>query len=163
MRNMRRFKQQLSIEDTIAIFKNGTSGVLALSGDDDYPYAVPISYVYADEKLIFHSAKSGHKIDAIRRNHKASFCVIDQDQIVPEKYTTCFRSAIAFGTIRILEDLEEIRAAVYILAAKYRPGHEEDREKEITGGLGNVCVFVMDIDSMTGKEAIELVREKNQP
>lgn len=56
-RNMRRIKQLLSIEETAAIFERGTSGTLALLGDDDYPYAVPISYVYSDGKIYFHSAK----------------------------------------------------------------------------------------------------------
>lgn len=161
MHKMRRFKQELSAEETLAILERGTSGVLALSGDDDYPYAVPISYVYTDNKLIFHSAKSGHKIDSIMRNEKASFCVIDQDEIIPEKYTTYFRSAIAFGKIRILEDPAEIREAISLLAGKYRPGHEDDREKEINAEFQALCVLVMDIDYMTGKEAIELVRRKN--
>ena len=75
--------------------------VLALLGDNDYPYAVPISYVYDDGKVYFHSAKSGHKIDAIQRTAKASFCVIDEDLVVPEEYTTYFRSVIAFGRIRL--------------------------------------------------------------
>ena len=161
MHKMRRFKQELSAEETLAILERGTSGVLALSGDDDYPYAVPISYVYTDNKLIFHSAKSGHKIDSIMRNEKASFCVIDQDEIIPEKYTTYFRSAIAFGKIRILEDPAEIREAISLLAGKYRPGHEDDREKELNAEFQALCVLVMDIDYMTGKEAIELVRRKN--
>ena len=85
-RELRRKKQALSQEECTAVLNRGTSGVLALAGDDDYPYAVPISYVYDGEKLYFHCAKSGHKLDAIRRNAKASFCVIDKDQIVPEEY-----------------------------------------------------------------------------
>ena len=85
-REMRRKKQALPKEDCAAILNRGTSGVLALAGDNDYPYAVPISYVYDGEKLYFHCAKSGHKLDAICRNPKASFCVIDQDQIVSEEY-----------------------------------------------------------------------------
>lgn len=103
-REMRRKKQRLSKEECDRILYNGTSGVLALHGDDGYPYAVPVSYVYDGEKLLFHSAKNGHKIDAIIKNAAASFCVIDQDQIVQEEYTTYFRSIIAFGKIRILED-----------------------------------------------------------
>ena len=87
-REMRRFKQLLPQETAIEILNRNTSGTLALIGDNDYPYAVPISYVYIDGKLYFHSAKSGHKIDAIIKHEKASFCVIDQDHIVPEKYTT---------------------------------------------------------------------------
>ena len=90
-REMRRKKQQLSMEESRRILDEGTSGVLALSGDEDYPYAVPISYVYDGDRLYFHCAKSGHKLDAVRRNPKASFCVIGQDQVLPEKYTTLFR------------------------------------------------------------------------
>ena len=96
-REMRRKKQQMSGDACDELLFRGTSGVLALSGDDGYPYAVPISYVYDGEKIYFHCAKSGHKLDAIKRNPKASFCVIGQDQIVPEEYTTYFRSVIAFG------------------------------------------------------------------
>lgn len=111
-REMRRKKQLLTPEERAAVLHRGTSGVLALAGDDGYPYAVPMSYVYDGAKLYFHCAKSGHKLDAIRRNCKASFCVIDQDQIVPEEYTSHFRSVIVFGTMRILEDDGEKRAAM---------------------------------------------------
>ena len=84
-REMRRKKQALSEKDCAAVLNRGTSGVLALLGEEGYPYAVPLSYVYDGEKLYFHSAKSGHKLDAVRSNPKASFCVIDQDQIIPEE------------------------------------------------------------------------------
>lgn len=80
-REMRRKKQALSLAECARILYRGTSGVLALSGDGGYPYAVPMSYVYDGEKLFFHSAGSGHKLDAIRRDPKASFCVIDCDRV----------------------------------------------------------------------------------
>ena len=140
-----------------------TSGVLALAGDDDYPYAVPISYVYDGGKIFFHSAKSGHKLDAIRRNPKASFCVISQDLIVPEEYTTYFRSVIAFGRIRVLEEDSEKRDAIEKLAAKYSPGETaEDRTQAIEREWKPLCMLEMTIDHLTGKEAIELVRKKKQ-
>ena len=50
-REMRRKKQALSNEENLAILMRGTSGVMAVSGDDDYPYAVPLSYVYHDSKI----------------------------------------------------------------------------------------------------------------
>lgn len=98
-RDLRRIGQELSLEESIDILIKGTSGVLALLGDNDYPYAVPISYAYDNSKLYFHGAKSGHKIDAIKKHDKASFCVIAQDKIRPEEYTTYFRSVIVFGKI----------------------------------------------------------------
>jgi len=110
-RQMRRKRQQLSQEESIDILRKATSGTLALLGDHNYPYAVPISYVYSDGKLFFHSALSGHKVDAIRNHDKASFCVIEQDQVQPKEFTTYFRSVIAFGRTHIIEDEKEKMAA----------------------------------------------------
>ena len=76
-REMRRKNQQLPQEECNRILQVATSGVLAVDGDDDYPYAVPISFVCEDGRLYFHVAKSGHKLDALRRNPKASFCIIE--------------------------------------------------------------------------------------
>lgn len=157
-REMRRIKQALPKEEAIRILEKGTSGVLALSGDEGYPYALPISYVYTDSKLYFHSAKCGHKIDAIQQNQKASFCVIEQDLIVPEKYTTFFRSAIAFGRIRILEDTSEIQKAIEMLAVKYHPDDtEKGRQETIQQAWNRLCMIELSIEHLSGKEAIELV------
>ena len=162
-REMRRKRQALPIEEITAVLERGTSGVLALSGDDGYPYAVPISYVYDGEKIYFHCARSGHKLDAVKRNAKASFCVIGQDQIVPEEYTTYFRSVIVFGQIRIMEDEEEKREAIEKLALKYAPDDTgEGRKEAIDREWKSLCMLEMEIDHMTGKEAIELVRKKQK-
>lgn len=159
-RNMRRSKQILSQADSIAILEKATSGVLAVAGDDDYPYAVPLSFVYADGKIFFHCAKSGHKLDAIARNNKVSFCIIDEDQIVPEEYTTYFRSVIAFGKARILEEEGEKRSAIEKLAAKYSPNQEEGRLKEIDDQISRMCMVEITVDHLSGKEAIEFVKAK---
>jgi nitroimidazol reductase NimA-like FMN-containing flavoprotein (pyridoxamine 5'-phosphate oxidase superfamily) len=160
-REMRRKNQVLSAEDTISVLQKGTSGVLAVYGDNDYPYAVPLSYVYYNTKIYLHCAKTGHKIDAINKNNKVSFCVIDQDTIVPQEYTTYFRSVIAFGKARILENETEKRKAMEILAEKYSPNHEKGRLEEIDKLFNQVCLIEIEIDHLTGKEAIELVREKH--
>ena len=101
---MRRKAQQLPPAEAEAILRAGSSGVLALAGAEGYPYALPISYVYHEGRLYFHCALTGHKLDAVARCPKASFCVIAQDDVVPALYTTRYRSVIAFGTIRKLED-----------------------------------------------------------
>ena len=159
-REMRRKKQLLPEEVSIRILEDNTSGVLAVYGDDGYPYAVPLSYVYDDFKIYFHSAISGHKIDAIKCNPKVSFCVIDQDEIVPEKYTTYFRSVIVFGNATILEREEDKRKAIETLAAKYSPNQVQGRMDEIEKSIDHLCMIELSIDSMTGKEAIELVKKK---
>lgn len=159
-REMRRKKQVLPLEESIAILNDGTSGVLAVSGDDDYPYAVPLSYVYHDGKIFFHCAKTGHKLDAIVRNEKVSFCVIGQDKVIPHEYTTYFRSVIVFGKARVLDNDDEKRGALETLAARYSPDHEQGRLQEIDQQFKQVCLVELTIEHMTGKEAIELVRAK---
>ncbi len=160
-REMRRKKQMLSVDECIEILNKGTSGVLALLGDHDYPYAVPISYVYCNSKLYFHGAKSGHKIDAIKKCSKASFCVIDQDNIIPEEYTTYFRSVIAFGNIHIMESEIEIKKAIDDLTQKYYPAdNEAGRNAEIEKEWKLLCMMEFSIEHLSGKEAIELVNAK---
>lgn len=159
-REMRRKKQILSQEESLEILGRGTFGVLAVDGDDGYPYAVPLSYVCHNGKIFFHCAGAGHKLDAIARNPKASFCVTDRDDIVPEEFTTYFRSVIAFGKIRVLEDAAEKRSALETLAARYSPDHEQGRLQEIDKLFKQTCVLELAVEHMSGKEAIELVRAK---
>ena len=160
-REMRRKNQALSKEVCEEVLKRGTSGVLAVLGDEGYPYAVPLSYVYIDGRLFFHCAKTGHKIDAIMKEPKASFCVIDQDKIVPEKYTTYFRSVIIFGKVRIIENEAEKRAAIEKLAIKYAPDDSAaGRNTEIEQTFARLCMLELCIDHMSGKEARELVENR---
>ena len=76
-RTMRRFKQELTREECLAVLRSQPRGVLSLLGENGYPYGLPIDYWYneTDGKLYFHGAKEGHKIDAIRACDKASFCI----------------------------------------------------------------------------------------
>ncbi len=171
------------MDETVAILQRGTSGVLALSGDEGYPYAVPMSYAYDGEgagtgggdaaavrdvapslgRLVFHSAVAGHKVDAIAREGRASFCVIDQDDVAPEKFTTLFRSAVAFGRIRVLDDPAEKRAAFELLSRRYAPDASREAESEEIERFWNaLLMFELRIEHLSGKEAIELVRERKR-
>ena len=158
-RELRRKRQALSWADCEAVLSRGTSGVLALAGDDGYPYAVPLSYLYEDGKLLFHCAREGHKLDAVARCDKASFCVIDQDRVVPEEYTTYFRSVIAFGRIRVIGDDGERRAAVERLALKYHPcDTPERRNRYIDSEWAPLCMLEMTVEHLSGKQATELLQ-----
>ena len=160
-REMRRKRQALPPEACRAILEGGTSGVLALAEEGGYPYAVPLSYVYDGERLYFHCARAGHKLELIRRDGRASFCVIGQDQVVPAEYTTYFRSVIAFGTVRVLEEDADKRAAIGKLAAKYAPGDDPARrDAAIHQEWDALCLLEMTVEHLSGKEAIELVRQR---
>ncbi len=161
-REMRRKSQILSQEDALAVLDRGSCGVLAVLGDEGYPYTVPLSYAYHDGALYFHSAKEGHKLDAIRNCPKASFCVVDQDVVVPQAYTTYFRSVVVFGEVSLLEG-EAAERAMKRIAEKYSPNEpEEHLQKVMEESFPRSALLELKIRHMTGKEAIELVREKRK-
>ena len=89
--------------------------------------------------------------------------MIDQDEVLPETYTTCYRSVIAFGKIRVLEDEAEVRASIEALAAKYSPGLEQGSREEIDKELGHFCMIELAVEHLTGKEGIELTRQRKKP
>lgn len=155
-REMRRHKQLLNTDYAKDMLNRGTSGVLAVHGDDDYPYAVPLSYVYHGGRLYFHVATSGHKLDAIRENDKVSFCVILQDNPVGERFTTYYMSVIAFGRARIIDDVEEKKRTIQILSDRYFPEMKEKSEEEISGSFERFHMIEMEIEHITGKQAIEM-------
>lgn len=161
-REMRRKRQLLSEAETVAVMERGTAGVLALLDQDGYTYAVLLSYVYdrAEKRIFFHSATSGHKLEAIAHHQKVSFCVIDQDQIVPEELTTYFRSAIAFGEIYAVTDEAAKVAALKLLGAKYLPSDPVRVMQSVEKSLAAVTILAMTVEKLSGKEAIELVRAK---
>lgn len=158
-RKMRRFKQQLSNDEALEILKNCKSGVLAVSGDDGYPYTVPLNFVYADGKIYFHCAKSGHKLDAVRANDKVSFCVIDKNEVDAEKLTTLFKSVVVFGRAKIMSDTEKIKSAMTVFGLKYN-NDVAAVEKEIQREWSGLCCVEITIEHITGKQAIELVKRK---
>jgi hypothetical protein len=154
-REMRRKAQQLSNEEAIQILTSCTSGVLALSGDDGYPYALPLSYAYEDGKLFFHFAPEGHKIDAIKKNDKASFCVTHTDEVIQAAFTTRYRSVIVFGRARILTDDSEKRHALECLVEKYSPDFITEGAASIERNWDKFCAGELRIEHMTGKAAKE--------
>ena len=80
----------------------------------------------------------------------------------PEKYTTFFRSVIAFGRIHIIEDEAEKLATAWIFGNRYNPNQEEALQKELENGLSRMLMIRLDIEHLTGKEAIELIRDESE-
>lgn len=156
---MRRCKQQLPADEAKQLLTHATHGVLSLVGTDGLPYGVPLSFVYdGRETIFFHCAREGRKMDCLRRTGRGSFCAVTADDVVPEEFTTYYRSVIAEGRIAELTDEAEIVCALRLLAAKYSPGL--DSSDEIAKGVPHVSVLRFDIESLSGKESIELTRRR---
>ena len=157
-REMRRKKQRLGKDECLAILDAATSGVLSVLGDGDYPYGVPLSFARAGSTLIFHSAAEGHKVDAVRAHPQASFTVVAQDDVVPSEYNTHFRSVIAFGSVRIVEDRDEKLSLLRLLGNRYWPSHDDELEAEISPRFDRMHVLALDIEHLSGKQSLALMR-----
>ncbi|MBQ6425623.1 MAG: pyridoxamine 5'-phosphate oxidase family protein [Clostridia bacterium] len=151
-RKMRRFRQQLSAEECVSILKMEPRGVLSVIGEDGYPYGMPVNQYYDDGtgKLYFHGAGEGHKIDAIRKCDRVSFCTYDRGFRKEGEWALNIRSVIVFGRIRIVEDREQTVTILRKLGLKHYPD-AESVEREIEKDACRAVCLEMTVDHMTGK------------
>ena len=153
-REMRRFRQQATEEECLEILKSAKRGVLAVHGDDGYPYTVPLDFVYEDGCMYFHGAKSGHKLDAIRRDDKVSFCVLSEGVKEENDWWYHFTSVICFGRMSEVTEQEEAYRCLRLLGRKYMSTVEmveEDMEKN----AARAAVLKLTVEHMTGKHVKE--------
>ncbi len=149
-REMRRFKQALSGEECVRVLWEEPRGVLAVHGEDGYPYAFPMNHLYLDGKLYFHCAKEGHKLDALAEDPRVSFCVMDKGFRREGEWALNIRSVVVFGRVRKLDDPAEMIDVLRQLGRKNYP-RAEDVEEELRKAAQRAQVLEMTIDHMTGK------------
>ena len=151
-REMLRKKQQLADEECIRILKTELRGVLSVLGDDEYPYGMPINHYYCEEdgKLYFHGGKQGHKIDAMKRHNKASFCVYDEGFRKDGEWALNIKSVIVFGRIEFVEDQETVYRISEELSRKFTSDSEYIRQEIERSGPGTL-MFVLVPECITGK------------
>lgn len=156
-REMRRKKQEISKEECIKILNAEKRGALAVIGDDGYPYAIPLDFYYdsQNEKIYFHGAKEGHKIDAIKNNEKVCFTVWNAGTLKEGDWAYYVTSVVVFGKAHLVTDDSIIYEKAKAIGMKYYPSAEEV-DAEIARDLSRVQLVEISIDHMTGK----LVHEK---
>ena len=155
-RKMRRYKQAVTEEESRKVMLEGKRGVLSVTGDEGYPYGIPMDYYYdaAEGKIYLHCAKEGHKIDAIKRSDKVCFTVWDEGCRKGD-WSWYVTSVVAFCRAELVTDAEVTLRAVREIGLKYYPTAEEV-EAEIAHAISRVQVIALTIEHMTGK----LVHEK---
>lgn len=155
-RPMRRKKKEISADAAKQLLQKERRGVFAVNGDDGYPYAVPVNYYYSEEgnKIYFHGAREGHKVDALKRDDKVCFTVYGNETIKEETWAPYLQSAVIFGRCRLLDDPEETLVLTRKIAEKYYPG-KELIEEEIRRSGKAVQLYEISIEHLSGKEIQE--------
>ena len=151
-REMLRKKQQLTEDECVRILKDQLRGVLSVLGDDGYPYGMPLNHYYneQDGRLYFHSGKTGHKTDALKKYRKASFCVFDEGFRRDGEWALNIKSVIVFGHIEFVEDREEIYRISAELSRKFTDDEAYIRKEIERSGLGTL-MFALVPEHITGK------------
>lgn len=151
-RDVRRKDRLESTERAAEVLNECTNGILSVTGDDGWPYGVPVNYVYKDGKIYLHCARSGHKLDAIAKDSRVCFTVVGADNIVPERCTTMYVSIICFGYARVVEDPDLKHEALVALAQKFSPNHMDYGMEHIRKDGHRCTVVEISIEHMTAKE-----------
>lgn len=155
-REIRRKKKEISVSAAEELLRNSRRGVLAVNGDDGYPYAVPINYLYDSDakKIYFHGARAGHKFDSIKACDKVCFTVYGNETIKDEPWAPYMRSVVVFGRCHTVEDSPAATELLKKLASKYYPD-ERTIDEEIARAGAAAQVFEIEIERLTGKEIQE--------
>jgi len=150
---MRRKEKQTTSEVAAGIMTRTSNGILALTLEDGYPYAVPVSHLYLDGDIYFHTGNAGQKYDLLPGGPKVCFTAVEQDDFQPGKFTTYFRSAIAFGTASIVQDKAEITRLARALTKKYEPDISDAAiDKFVAAEEGQFAFVKITVEHLTGKE-----------
>ena len=151
-RKMRRFKQQISEEKCIQLLKEQPRGVLSMIGDNGYPYGIPLDHWYSEDanKLYFHCAKVGHKIDAISACDKVSYIVMDEGYSKDGEWALNINSVVVFGRISNVE-YEQKKLEICTNLLRKFTDDEEYIQRELTSAFPRVCCLELTIEHMTGK------------
>ena len=151
-REMRRFKQQISEEECIRILKEQPRGILSMIGDNGYPYGIPLDHWYSekDNRLYFHCAKTGHKLDAIAACDKVSYCVMDEGYRKDGEWALNINSVVVFGRMRVVEDEDKKQEICTNLVRKFTDD-EEYLRRELSNAFPWVSCVELIIEHMTGK------------
>ena len=150
-REMRRKDKKLPDSEAVRMLEQISYCTLALQGDDEYTYSVPVSFVYSDGKIFFHSAVEGKKCDSILKNNKISFSAVEKDDVKPAKFTTHYKSVIGFGEIRLVGDEEKIQYAMELILEKYSPDYMKEGKEYMERVRRRFYVYEIDIHHMTAK------------
>jgi nitroimidazol reductase NimA-like FMN-containing flavoprotein (pyridoxamine 5'-phosphate oxidase superfamily) len=149
-KEMRKKNREIGEEDIKKIIENGEYGILATLGENGYPYAVPLSYVYYNEAIYFHCAVEGNKLENIKANEKVSFCVVGKTKVLQEQFSTEYESVIVFGRASLTKNDEKKKVLIAIVQ-KYSPDFMAEGLQYIDRAIDATCIVKIEIDKITGK------------
>jgi len=139
------------------VLERGFCGRLATVGEDGWPYCVPLLYVCMDGKIFVHNTRArGHLRANVDHESRVCFEVDEAGEVFPYGRFECdstvaYASVVAFGRIRVEEDLAARRRFFDALMAKYAKADWE-RPKGFYPRIDQITLYAIAIERLSGKE-----------
>lgn len=155
-RELKRQKQRLSPDACIELLTRETRGILAVNGEDGYPYAMPMNHFYSPEDgcIYFHCGRDGHRLDALRRSDKVSFCVTDRGVREAGEWAYRVRSVIVFGRIQVIDDPDTVVRITVPLSRKFTQDMDYIKQ-EVERSLSATLILKLIPEQICGKLVTE--------
>ena len=150
---LRRTDKSKHTGDAEQILTDAPWGTLALTLENGYPYCLPVSHIYHEGSIYFHSAVAGQKYTALLDGPKVCFSAVgEQTHLLPGKFTVAYASAVAFGRVSLVEGKAEAIRMLELITAKYDPtATPQSTTAYIRAHLERCCVFKITVEHLTGK------------
>lgn len=155
-RKIRRIKNEISLEQAKQLLHNNKRAAFSVNGDNGYPLTIPINFYYEEKenRIYFHSAKQGHKIDSIKANNKVCFTTWNDGYKLDGDWAYYVSSCVVFGKAILIQDENIKEEKLRKFALKYYPSKEEV-EITLKKGIKAVQLVAIDIEHISGKKVHE--------
>ena len=155
-RELERKHQQVPLETCLRILKRETRGVLSVLGENGYPYGMPMNHWYHEEDgcIYFHCGYGGHRLEALRREDRVSFCAYDQGERKEGQWALRVTSVIVFGRMEVLDDPQKIVEITTKLSRKFTQD-EAYIQREIESSAHETLLLRLRPEHICGKRVTE--------
>lgn len=152
---MRKMRYKTSYAQAREILEQASYGILSTTCDDGLPYGIPLCFALSGNSIYFHCAVEGQKLDNLAHDSRVCLTAVLEAVNRPELLTMRYKSAMAFGTARIVYGEDERIAALRLLCNKYAPAMEESaREAYFKAHVPRTIVVRMDVEYIDGKDTL---------
>jgi hypothetical protein len=138
----------------IDIVKKSTTCYVSMVDEYGFPYVLPFNFGFKDNFIFLHSGNEGRKIDILRKKPNVCIAFSNSEELafqsedVACSYFMKFRSVLAYGKVKFVEDKEEKIDGLNIIMKHYT-GRDVFTYNDPS--VNNVLVFKVEIEEMTGK------------
>ncbi|MFI3167649.1 MAG: pyridoxamine 5'-phosphate oxidase family protein [Bacillota bacterium] len=148
---MRRKDREMTKEFALQVCDKCNFATVAMVDTSGLPYCVAINVVLQGEEIYFHTAKAGFKIDCLKENPNVCISLVGDNELIPERFTTEYESAVVRGIAKEVSNREEKISALRLLCQKFASSNMAGFDTAISESLNHTAIWKVGISEISGK------------